>query len=120
MPLKLYLQNETQQQARARLTKIFRVKFGKGPDLDFIFSHRIRLAMFRISYLTENIFSDRLACHLFLELLLLFHATNKYEEQHTINWIMKYYPGKLDAQQIIAIHKLVLRYSTRQVGCFCC
>jgi hypothetical protein len=118
--LRKYLQYENQEQARARLTKIFRVNFGDSASLDYIFSYRIQLAMFRISHLTENVFSDRVACHLYLELFLLFHATKHYNEQYTKYWIMKYYPNQLNTNQIQDIHEIVLRYSKRHYGCFCC
>lgn len=115
---KFFLKN--QEEERKKLTRIFKRKFKNNRSIDSIFSHRIRLAMFKISNLTENIFSDRVACHLFLELFLLYHSTNTFDERNTIRWICKYYPGKLDTQQIQEIHQIVLRYSSRHYGCFCC
>jgi hypothetical protein len=113
-----YFFNETQEQARKRLTKMFKGKYSNTKNIDLIFSKRIRDGMLYTSLLTENVFSDRVASHLFLELFLLFHANKTHTECHTKNWIKRYYPEKLNTNQIVEIHKTVLLHSKGRYGCF--
>ena len=74
--------------------------------------------MLHVSHLSKDVFSDRVASHLFLELFLLFHANKNYTERHTRNLIKRYYPEKLNTNQIDEIHKTVLMHSKGRYGCF--
>ncbi len=115
-----YFFNETQEQARKRLTNKFRGKYSNTKNIDLFFSKSVREGMLHTSHLAKDVFSDRVASHLFLELFLLFHANKNYTESHTKRWIKKHYPEKLNTNQIDEIHRTVLMHSKGRYGCFSC
>jgi hypothetical protein len=113
-----YFFKETQKQARERLMLKFKNKYSNTKNIDFLFSQSIRQGILHTSRVTESVFNDRVASHLFLELFLLYHSTKKINENHTYNWISRYYPNKLKDDNIKEIHDIVLKYSVSRIGCF--
>jgi hypothetical protein len=103
--------DETQNEARERLTKSFKRKHRKFKDVDDIYSYKLRQAMMHICGYLESVMTDKQSRDLYMELFLLFHSVKKYEEQHTFEWIEKYYANKFTREQIKEIHKLVKRFA---------
>ncbi len=106
-----FLKTDTQQQARERLTKNFKIKIEKYQYTNEVYARHIRMGMLATSGYLQAIMNDRKASHLFLELFLLFHNKKNYKVEHTVEWLNKYYVNELNVEQANKIHKVVLQYA---------